>query len=149
MLRGQGGLGTSNMLGGAVQAGLDPGRKAAPALYRAWPHPLPSACPSLLYPLLAQELEGLGRSDLLAYLPVFLGSLHVEALVHGNITATQALELGRGGAQALQGDGGWGLAADARPLDRCMQLPKPCSLLHRQVETDQTCCLVQLVAHDS
>ena len=79
-----------------------------------------------------QELEGLCCEDVQRYLPAFLSSLHIEALVHGNVLAQGALELGLGVRGALLGAAGaQPLAADARPVDRCLQLPRPCSLLHR------------------
>ncbi|GAB4823775.1 hypothetical protein N2152v2_010821 [Parachlorella kessleri] len=89
------------------------------------------------------ELEGLGREDVRRYLPALLSSLHLEAFLHGNIRQGDAVTLGRAVRAALlagaaaagngSGDGGGGervaagglLAADARPVDRCVQLPRP------------------------
>ena len=100
---------------------------------------------------LPQELEGLSREDVQRYLPAFLSSLHLEAFLHGNIRQQDAVTLGRAVRAALQAgaaaagsgssDTGVGeesvaegpLAADARPVDRCVQLPRPCGLLHRRV----------------
>ena len=63
-----------------------------------------------------------------AFLPSLLAGLHLETLMHGNITATQATALARQLHAAL---GGGQLAADQRPAERCVQLPKGCDMLHR------------------
>jgi hypothetical protein len=63
-----------------------------------------------------------------AFLPSLLAGLHLEALVHGNITATQATTLARQLHETL---GGVQLGADQRPAERCVQLPKGCDMLHR------------------
>ena len=63
-----------------------------------------------------------------AFLPMLLEGLHVEAMLHGNITAGEATELARSMHAAL---GGAALPADARTAERCVQLPQGCNMLHR------------------
>jgi secreted Zn-dependent insulinase-like peptidase len=75
------------------------------------------------------ELEAVSPADVESFLPSLLRSLHVEALLHGNIAAQEAAEL----ARKLHATLGQPLvAADARPAERCVQLPKGCNLLHRR-----------------
>ncbi|KAL4440115.1 hypothetical protein ABPG75_003116 [Micractinium tetrahymenae] len=74
------------------------------------------------------ELEGLQPGDVQSFLPTMLSELHIEALLHGNITAQEAEALAQQLHSAL---GGSQLAADARPPERCVQLPKGCNMLHR------------------
>ena len=74
------------------------------------------------------ELEGLVSDDVSAFLPVLLSGLHIEVLLHGNIAAAEAEQLARQLHTTL---GGTSLAADARPVERCRQLPKGCSMLNR------------------
>ena len=74
------------------------------------------------------ELEKLGPADVRAFLPALLGGLHIEAMVHGNITGGNATEL----AWRLYAElGGASLTADARPTERCVQLPKGCRFAPR------------------
>ncbi|EFN52789.1 hypothetical protein CHLNCDRAFT_138430 [Chlorella variabilis] len=74
------------------------------------------------------ELEGLEASDVTAFLPALLAGLHIEALLHGNIAASEAEALARRLHVTL---GGASLAASTRPAERCVQLPKGCTMLNR------------------
>ena len=94
-----------------------------------WPSSVPSskagsdstaAPPTLLPQAFLPSLLGAGGEE--------GGGLHLEALVHGNIRAGDATDLARRLWGAL---GGSPLAADQRPAERCVQLPKGCHLLNR------------------
>lgn len=63
-----------------------------------------------------------------AFLPVLLAELHVEALLHGNITRQEAEALATAVLQALPGAT---MHAAARPQDRCIALQPGVSYLHR------------------
>ena len=63
-----------------------------------------------------------------AFLPALLAGLHIEALLHGNIAASEAEALARRLHVTL---GGASLAASTRPAERCVQLPKGCTMLNR------------------
>jgi secreted Zn-dependent insulinase-like peptidase len=107
------------------------------------------------------ELEALTPAALAAALPALLGDVHVELLVQGNMTAAEALAVGRDAWAALEGGNGEGAAgegadaapatapttttptppalriraarlpADDRPADRVVRLPHGCAYLHR------------------
>jgi len=63
-----------------------------------------------------------------AFLPTLLEGLCIEALLHGNMDAGEAAELARSVHVVL---GGATVPADTRAPERCVQLPKGCSMLHR------------------
>ena len=63
-----------------------------------------------------------------AFLPTLLEGLCIETLLHGNMDSREAAELARSVHAAL---GGATVLADARPAERCVQLPKGCSMLNR------------------
>jgi hypothetical protein len=77
----------------------------------------------------AAELAGVEAREVQVFLPALLQGLHVEALLHGNIAAGEAADLARRLHAEL---GGAAVPADARPPQRCVQLPQGCSLLHRR-----------------
>lgn len=63
-----------------------------------------------------------------AFLPTLLEGLCIETLLHGNMDSGEAAELAHSVHAAL---GGATVPADARPAERCVQLAKGCSMLHR------------------
>ena len=73
------------------------------------------------------ELERLTAADVQALARTALDSAHVEALLHGNLTAAEAERLARTVHAKL---GGAALGADARLVESCVQLPAG-ALLHR------------------
>ncbi len=58
-----------------------------------------------------------------------LGDCHLECLLHGNLTAEEAVSLAS--SMRTQLGGGCMLPAAERPRDRCVELPSGSALLHR------------------
>ena len=74
------------------------------------------------------ELEAASLAEVQAFLPSLLSILHIEALLHGNITAEEARRLAWQVHEVL---GGSTLGADQRLVDRTVQLPKGTAFVHR------------------
>jgi nardilysin len=84
-----------------------------------------------LWPIeaLRPELEAISAADIRAFLPVLLKESHIESLIFGNVTQTEAISLGEAARAAL------GAVSTATANDLCLHLPDPsCSwLLHAPV----------------
>eukprot|EP00208_Stichococcus_sp_RCC1054_P001535 CAMPEP_0206142388 /NCGR_PEP_ID=MMETSP1473-20131121/16665_1 /ASSEMBLY_ACC=CAM_ASM_001109 /TAXON_ID=1461547 /ORGANISM="Stichococcus sp, Strain RCC1054" /LENGTH=1083 /DNA_ID=CAMNT_0053537371 /DNA_START=256 /DNA_END=3510 /DNA_ORIENTATION=+ len=66
------------------------------------------------------HVESVTAADVQEHLGVLLGTTHLEALLHGNVTAAGAAAVARGARDAL---GGTRLPAAERPCDRAVLIP--------------------------